>query len=75
MILLCEHPAVASGAKVENRFLVFQARSASFAPLRWMRERPIKVAAYSPERMVRATRGLLSIRTISGYAVWVRIIQ
>jgi hypothetical protein len=44
MILLCEHPAVAGGAKVENRSLVFQTRSASFAPLRWMRERPINIA-------------------------------
>ena len=75
MILLCEHPAVVGGAKVENLFLVFQAHSASFAPLGWMREHPIKVTAYSPERTVRGTRGLLSIRTISGYAVWVRIIQ
>ena len=32
MILLCEHPAAAAGAKVENGFFVFQARSASFAP-------------------------------------------
>jgi len=30
MILLCEHPAVGGGAKVENRFLVFQARQRVF---------------------------------------------
>ena len=33
MIFLCEHPAAAAGAKVENGFIVFQARSASFAPV------------------------------------------
>jgi hypothetical protein len=34
MILLCEHPAAAAGAKVENGFFVFQGRRPSFAPVR-----------------------------------------
>ena len=33
MILLCEPPAAVAGAKVENGCFVFQARSASFAPV------------------------------------------
>jgi hypothetical protein len=41
MILLCEHPAAAAGAKVENGFSFSKRVSASFAPAVWMRERPI----------------------------------
>jgi hypothetical protein len=39
------------------------------------RERPINTTVYPPWRTTRATRELLSIRTISGYPVLVRSIQ
>ena len=39
------------------------------------RERPINPSVYPPWRTTRATRELLSIRTISGYPVFVRSIQ
>ena len=39
------------------------------------RERPINSSVYPPWRTTRGTRGLLSMRTISGYGVCVRSIQ
>ena len=76
MILLCEPPAAAVGAKVENRGLVFQARQRVFCTGR--------LEARAPNQLIglvcrggpaKGTRGLLSMRTISGYGVCVRSIQ
>jgi len=55
MILLCEPPALAVGAKVENGFIVFQGRRPSFAPL--------SLEARAPNQGI----GLVTVATDQGH--------